>query len=140
MTATTRPMTVGELSRRTGVSIKNLRQYTDDGLIYTVGRSPTGYRLYDSDALWCVRVIGELRGIGLTLAEIRELTAAYLDRTGRIREPALADLLRASRERLHTRIAELHDILHRIEEFEATRDADAHQPCWPGDPRCQIRA
>ncbi|MGH4017067.1 MAG: MerR family transcriptional regulator [Pseudonocardiaceae bacterium] len=31
-------MTVGELSRRTGVPIKNLRQYTDWGLINTVGR------------------------------------------------------------------------------------------------------
>lgn len=37
----TPPMTVGELSRRTGVPIKTLRQYTDWGLIYTIGRSPT---------------------------------------------------------------------------------------------------
>ncbi len=32
-------MTVGELSRRTRVPIKNLRQHTDWGLIYTAGRS-----------------------------------------------------------------------------------------------------
>lgn len=54
-------MTVGELSRRTGVSVKNLREYT-------VGRSPSNYRLFDTDALWCVRWIRQLRG--LTLAEI----------------------------------------------------------------------
>jgi MerR family copper efflux transcriptional regulator len=43
-----RPMTVGELSRRTGVPIKNLRQYTDWGLISTRGRSATNYRLYQA--------------------------------------------------------------------------------------------
>jgi DNA-binding transcriptional MerR regulator len=46
-------MTVGELSRRTDVPIKALREYADGGLIYTVGRSATNYRLFDSDALWC---------------------------------------------------------------------------------------
>lgn len=44
-------MTVGELSRRTDVPIKALREYTDGGLIYTVGRSATNYRLFGNDAL-----------------------------------------------------------------------------------------
>ncbi|MDT9701273.1 MerR family transcriptional regulator [Streptomyces sp. P17] len=77
-----RPMTVGDLSRRTGVTVKALREYTDLGLIYTLGRSPAGYRLYDPDALRCVRFIGELRGLGLTIAEIRELTVARADAQG----------------------------------------------------------
>ncbi|GAA3137054.1 hypothetical protein JOF29_000040 [Kribbella aluminosa] len=46
-----RPMTVGELSRRTAVPVKTLREYTDLGLIYTIGRSPANYRLFDADAL-----------------------------------------------------------------------------------------
>ena len=33
-------MTIGVLSRRTGVSVKTLREYEGMGLIYTVGRSP----------------------------------------------------------------------------------------------------
>ena len=33
-------MTVGQLSRRTGVPIKALREYEGMGLLYTVGRSP----------------------------------------------------------------------------------------------------
>lgn len=95
-----RLMTVGEMSRRTGVPIKNLREYTDTGLIYTVGRSPSNYRLYDVDALWCVRWIGKLRGLGLTLAEIRELTAAHARRSF---GPQLAERLHASRQRLQAR-------------------------------------
>jgi MerR family copper efflux transcriptional regulator len=47
----TRPMTVGELSRRTGVSAKALREYTDIGLVHSLGRSSFNYRLYTADAL-----------------------------------------------------------------------------------------
>jgi DNA-binding transcriptional MerR regulator len=127
-------MTVGELSRRTGVPIKTLRQYTDWGLIYTVGRSATNYRLFDADALWCVGLIGQLRGLGLTVAEIRELTASEAPIGLR-----LADLLRESRERLIRRMAELEQTLHRITEFEATHEAELGGRggvCWSGDPRC----
>jgi MerR family copper efflux transcriptional regulator len=65
---------VGELSRRTGGPVKALREYTDLGPIYTLGRSTANYRLFNVDAEWCVRWIGQLRGLGLTVAEIRELT------------------------------------------------------------------
>lgn len=134
----TRPMTVGELSRRTGVPIKNLRQYTDWGLINTIGRSPTNYRLYDTDALQCVHLIGQLRGLGLTLAEIRELI-----RTDTPSGPRLAQLLHESRARLTRRIAELRQTLRHIDEFEAnhrTELSGRDGPCWTGDPHCAASA
>ncbi|MFH9071388.1 MerR family transcriptional regulator [Streptomyces alboflavus] len=131
-------MTIGELSRRTGVPVKALRAYTDLGLIYTLGRSAANYRLYATDALWCVRFIGELRGLGLTVAEIRELTAAWAD--GDNGQPAgmrLAELLHRSRERLRQRIAAQQQILERIEEFENEHRADLAEGDlrWAGDPR-----
>ncbi|MEU2607698.1 MerR family transcriptional regulator [Streptomyces albus] len=131
-----RPMTVGELSRRTGVTVKALREYTDFGLIYTLGRSPAGYRLYDTDAVWCVRFIGELRGLGLTVAEIRELTAARADGAGQSVGSRLADLLHRSRERLHQRIAAQRQILDRIETFETEHHQHLAQGdlCWAGHP------
>lgn len=134
-----RPMTVGELSRRTGVPIKRLRQYADMGLVYTLGRSPTNYRLFDTDALWCVEMIGQLRALGLTVAEIRALTDAYVTRTGSSLGLRLAQLLHASRRRLTARIAELRQTLERIDDFEATHRAELAgdgDACWPGDPRC----
>lgn len=134
-----RPMTVGELSRQTGVPIKTLRQYTDWGLIYTMGRSATNYRLFDADALWCVHLIGQLRGLGLTVAEIRELTGGDRARAGEPIGPRLAELLRHSRARLAGRIAGLQQTLRRIDKVEATHWAGlAGQggACWVGDPRC----
>ncbi|WP_251015385.1 MerR family transcriptional regulator [Streptomyces sp. ISL-99] len=141
-----RPMTVGELSRQTGVPVKTLREYTDLGLIYNLGRSPANYRLFDADALWCVRFIGELRDVGLTVAEIRELTTAYLDDTGPPTGPRMTELLHRSRERLEQRIAEQQRTLRRIEEFEAEHRADLGcegdtEFCWAGNPRgCATRA
>lgn len=90
-----------------------------------------------------MRFIGELRGLGLTVAEIRELTAAWAD--GRVRPVGshLAELLHRSRERLRERIAAQQQILDRIEKFESEHQqhlADGDL-CWAGDPRgCDARA
>ncbi|NEE02611.1 MerR family transcriptional regulator [Phytoactinopolyspora halotolerans] len=133
-------MTVGELSRQTGVPIKTLRQYTDWGLVYTIGRSATNYRLYDSDALWCVQWIGTLRGLGLTVAEIRELARTFPERNGGPIGPRLAERLQVSRDRIHARIAELQQTLARIDEFEAAHQAElaGESRCWADDPRCGV--
>jgi MerR family copper efflux transcriptional regulator len=117
-------MTIGNLSRRTGVPVKALRQYEDMRLIYTAGRSAGNYRLFDEDALWCVGVIGGLRGLGLTLAEIRELAGSYLRQTGEPVGKRLAGLLSDVRVRTNGRITELQGLLGRIDEFEAANDAE----------------
>ena len=117
-------MTIGDLSRRTGVPVKTLRKYEDMGLIYTAGRSPGNYRLFDEEALWCVGVIGSLRGLGLTLAEIRELAEIYLARTEDPIGPRLAAVLQAARGRARDRIMELQRLLERIDDFEAGHAAE----------------
>jgi DNA-binding transcriptional MerR regulator len=111
-------MTVGALSRRTGVPVKTLRTYEDMGLIYTVGRSAGNYRLFGPEALFCVGVINGLRQVGLTLVEIRDVASVYLADTGEPVGPRLAGLLRAARARTQERIAELEQQLDRIAEFE----------------------
>ena len=117
-------MTVGELSRRTGVSIKSLRAYTDWGLINTIGRSSANYRLYDAGALRCVQIIGELRGLGLTIAEIRWLFSRYPDRNGQLIGPRLAGRLRVARDRVAQQIARLEQTRRRLDEFEAAHRAE----------------
>jgi MerR family transcriptional regulator, copper efflux regulator len=112
-------MTIGTLARRTGVPVKTLREYEDLGFIYTVGRSAGNYRLFGEEALWCVAVVGTLRGLGLTLVEIQELTAIYLGRGDEPIGPRLAQILTAVRDRSELRIAELQAILQRITDYEA---------------------
>lgn len=115
-------MTVGELSRRTGTPARALRAWTDMGLVYSAGRSPAGYRLYDESALWCTRVIGELRSLGLTIAEIRDLAAVYFGRPSEPVGPHLAALLHRARARTDARIADLQDLRERIDQALASGD------------------
>lgn len=119
MTTATVTMTVGELSRRTGVPIKALRDYTDGGLIDTLGRNGANYRLYDQQALRCVHAINEMRGLGLTVAEIRWLAGRCRDEDGYPLGPTLALRLRVARERLVNEIEGRHQMLRRLDAFEA---------------------
>jgi len=112
-------MTIGALSRRTGVPVKALREYEDLGLNYTVGRSAGNYRLFGEEAVVCVGVIATLRGLGMTLAEIGDLAASYLQRTSEPIGPRLAELLDAVRVRTEKRIAELREVLLRIDDYQS---------------------
>jgi MerR family transcriptional regulator, copper efflux regulator len=117
-------MTIGDLSRRTGVPVKTLRNYEDLGIIYTLGRSAGNYRLFDESALWCVEMIRGLRSLGLTVAEIREIADIYLGQPAQPIGPHLADRLRAARARIDARLDELRQLRRRLDEFETAHAAE----------------
>src|SRR5829696_2587495 len=114
-----RLMMVGELAHRTGMSAKAIRQFEGLGLIYSAGRSEANYRLFDESAIWCVQVIGNLRSLGLTIKEIQQLVAVYLDRPGEPIGPRLAELLDRAEGRTELRRQELDRIQRRIRDFRA---------------------
>jgi MerR family copper efflux transcriptional regulator len=116
-------MTVGELARRTGLSIKAIRQYEALGLIYSAGRSEGNYRLFDASALWCAQVVSTLRSLGLTIKEIDELGSAYLERTDEAIGPRLAALLDRAERRIEDRIADLEAVRGRIREYRTQHAA-----------------
>jgi MerR family transcriptional regulator, copper efflux regulator len=110
-------MTVGQLARRTGLSVKAIRQYEALGLIYSAGRSEGGYRLFDESALWCAQVVSTLRSLGLTIKEIDELGSAYLSRPEEPIGPRLARFLDRAEQRIDDRMAELKAVRGRIREY-----------------------
>lgn len=63
---------IGELSRRTGLTVKTIRFYSDRGVVPTT-RSAAGYRRYDAEALARLELIRALRDLGLPLGKIRQL-------------------------------------------------------------------
>jgi MerR family Zn(II)-responsive transcriptional regulator of zntA len=67
--------TIGKLASLTSVSNDTLRYYEQEGLIEPAGKSPAGYRLYDTDSARRIRFIKHAQNCGFTLAEIRELLA-----------------------------------------------------------------
>ena len=44
-------------------TVKRLREYEGAGRIYPAGRTAAGYRLFDKEAVWCVALVGNLRGL-----------------------------------------------------------------------------
>ncbi|MGA5499334.1 MerR family transcriptional regulator [Streptomyces cinereoruber] len=64
---------IGELSRRTGLSVRTIRFYSDSGVVAPTTRSPAGYRLYDLDALRRLELLRTLRELGMDLPTIRRV-------------------------------------------------------------------
>lgn len=63
-------MTISELARKTGASLRSIRHYDDHGLLSSE-RAENGYRLFDAIAVTQVRQIQRLIAAGFSLAEIR---------------------------------------------------------------------
>ncbi|MEU5438261.1 MerR family transcriptional regulator [Streptomyces sp. NPDC020719] len=64
---------IGDLARRTGLTVKAIRFYSDCGIVPPTDRSPAGYRLYDIDALARLDLVRTLRDVGLDLPTIRKI-------------------------------------------------------------------
>jgi DNA-binding transcriptional MerR regulator len=110
-------MTVGELSRRTGLSVKAIREYEGLGLIYSAGRSEGNYRMFDSSALWCARTIRELRAVGLTIKEIKRLADIYLSQPDEPIGPRIGAALDHAEQRAARQLEELRALLERIRRY-----------------------
>lgn len=66
---------ISELARRTGITAKAIRFYEAAGVLPPPARGANGYRLYGSEAVDMLRFIKRAQGLGLTLAEIKEIVA-----------------------------------------------------------------
>lgn len=66
---------IGELARQAGVTAKAIRFYEAKRVLPQPTRSTNGYRLYGADALQALTFVKQATGLGLTLAEIREIIA-----------------------------------------------------------------
>jgi DNA-binding transcriptional MerR regulator len=65
-------MQIGQISKKTGVSIDTIRFYERNGLIRVPARSEGGFRLYSSDDLSALQFIRSLQTLGFSLNEVRE--------------------------------------------------------------------
>ena len=63
---------VGELAKRTGVSVRTLHYYEEIGLLAPSWRSDAGYRLYADTDVVRLQQIMSLRHLGFSLEQIRD--------------------------------------------------------------------
>lgn len=96
-------MTVHEVSRETGVSVRTLHHYHALGLLTPTEVTEAGYRLYDASAVERLRMIILYRELGFPLGEI----AGLLDAPDGVRNAAITAQIRQMEKRkrqLQTRI------------------------------------
>jgi DNA-binding transcriptional MerR regulator len=66
---------VGAVAERLGVSPRTIKYYEELGLVQPEARSPGGFRLYGGEEVERLERILRMKGIGYSLATIRELLA-----------------------------------------------------------------
>ncbi len=71
--------TIGELARATGLTVRTIRYWSDEGVLHPVTRSPGGYRLYDAESVARLELIRTLRELGLGLADVRQVVSGEKD-------------------------------------------------------------
>ena len=70
---TTPGLRIGEVSKRTGLPVKTIRFYCDQGLLQPSGRSDAGYRLFDQDNLAELTIIRALRSMDVSIPELLKI-------------------------------------------------------------------
>ncbi|AXB45653.1 MerR family transcriptional regulator [Amycolatopsis albispora] len=149
--ATAPRFTIGELARRTGLPVKTIRFYSDEGLLPPTDRTHAGYRLYDAQAMARLELVKTLRELGLGLPEVEralagqasvaDLAAVHVDaldeqiRRLRLRRSVLRAVAKRGSEleevKLMNKLASMSDEERRrlIDEFwaEMVEGLDVHQ-------------
>ncbi|MEV6995819.1 MerR family transcriptional regulator [Streptomyces sp. NPDC093228] len=98
-------MRIGELSARTGVSVRMLRYYEEQGLL-APQRTVSGQRLFAEADVAAVGRIRRLLGTGLGSRTSRTILACACGGTSDV-EPCLDPLLRAEIARLDGELSQL---------------------------------
>lgn len=68
-----RGMKIGELSKKTGLSIDAIRFYEKSGLIKGPARTEGGYREFNKDAVAAIEFISHCRSLDIPISEIKKL-------------------------------------------------------------------
>lgn len=92
---------IGDVSKRTGIPVKTLRFYADEGIVPPSDRSRSGYRLYSEEDVVKLDLVRTLRDAGLGLDAIRAVLK---------RDMTLADALRFRLQALEAHIASLRHV------------------------------
>lgn len=107
-------LTVGEVARRVGVSVRTLHHWDDIALVVPGARSWAGYRLYSREDIARLQRVLVYRELGFPLARIREL----------IDDPDVDEHahLASQRELLEARIARLQQMVCAVDTMMGAHD------------------
>ena len=114
-------MQIGRVAERTGLSLRTIRWYEEEGLVGPTTRTGGGFRLYSEHDVARLLVIMQMKPLGFSLDEMRQLLTLLddLDAAGDDRAELL-DRLRMFHEAATARVHALKEQLQVAEAFAAT--------------------
>jgi MerR family copper efflux transcriptional regulator len=124
-------LTIGDLSRLTGVSIKAIRYYESIGLLPPSSRGSNGYRYYTLTDVNRVNLLRRLRLLGASLTEAKPLLDATT--TAQCSE-IQSELLRLMRDRLTALDQEIEELMNLRRQVEACQQRLATCPLQKDEP------
>src|SRR5690349_12205438 len=94
-------LSIGQVAKRTGIRVKTLRFYADEGIVPASERTASGYRLYDESDVQRLELVRSLREAGLGLPAIRSVLS---------RDLSLPEALRLRLEAVEVHIGSLRQV------------------------------
>ena len=99
---------IGQVAERTGLSLRTIRWYEEEGLVVPTSRTEGGFRLYSDDDVARLEVIKRMKPLGFALEEMRELLGLLADLDAGTGDRAqLLDRLRMFHEAATARVTAL---------------------------------
>ena len=102
------PLKIGEVARRSGLTVKTIRFYCDQGLIRPSGRSEGGYRLFGAEVFTELALIRTLKGMEIPLQDVQGILESR--RSGLCTCTALQSRIRAKAGEIGQKIEALHSL------------------------------
>ena len=112
---------IGQVAERTGLSLRTIRFYEENGLVIPTARSEGGFRLYSETDVSRLEVIKRMKPLGFTLEEMQELLTLLADLdSGEGDRAPLLDRLRMFHAAADARVTALKDQVAVAEGFAET--------------------
>jgi DNA-binding transcriptional MerR regulator len=99
---------IGAVAKRSGLSVKTIRFYCDEGLVHPTGRSEGGYRLFNNDIFAELTLIRTLKTMEIPLRDIWQILASR--RSGVCTCSSLQTTLRAKAGEIEQKVVALRSL------------------------------
>ena len=103
---------IGEVAQRSGLPVKTIRFYSDEGLILPTSRTEGRYRLFDQGVFAELSLIRTLKALEIPLVDIKAILAAR--RVGVCSCDSLRRLIEDKRDEIQGRLTGLEALRHEL--------------------------